>query len=222
MVLLSGVVAFGQIVFENDTITKSGGAGEFEIIVYNKITNNSSDTAFRWLRMKNTFSNPTWTSAFCDNNLCYGVETDSADFNLAVGESFDLSAHFYPDGKEGCGSALIAVYPVNDPSAKAVARFQAESTNSNSCLSTLEVRRVNQADLTIAPNPARDFIRIELPGEPNIQVEVYDLLGKKVLTVNRHTQNSSIDISNLVKGIYIIKATTASGQKVAKTFRKVN
>jgi hypothetical protein len=220
--LLSGLAGFSQIEFDNDTINKTGAAGEFEIIVYNNVTNNSSDTAFRWKRLKNTFNNNKWTSAFCDNNLCYGVDTDSADFVLKQGESFEMSAHFYPDGSEGCGSALIAIYSVNDPSNRTVARFQAETMNSTNCLATLDVKQVKKSELAIAPNPANQFIRISLPGSTNLKVAVYDLLGKKVIDASTEGSNNTVDVSKLVKGVYIVQVTTPDGQKIAKTFRKVN
>jgi len=61
--------------------------------------------------------------------------------------------------------------------------------------------------LNIYPNPAIDFLNIEVPG--TCRVEFFDITGKKVMETSI-TEISTISISNLPEGIYLLKLT--SGQ----------
>jgi len=56
----------------------------------------------------------------------------------------------------------------------------------------------------VYPNPANDFLNIETIGISISSVEMYNLLGKNVLTQN-NSINNKIDISHLSSGIYLLK-----------------
>jgi Secretion system C-terminal sorting domain/Right handed beta helix region len=64
---------------------------------------------------------------------------------------------------------------------------------------------VNNAEkLTIYPNPARDYVVLEqIRSEANI--ELYDVLGQKILTQKSIGGTVNIDISSFNKGIYLVK-----------------
>lgn len=72
-------------------------------------------------------------------------------------------------------------------------------------------------DLVVVPNPAIDFITIQTDELIN-QIDVYDLLGKKV--VNDLSNLKSINVNNLTNGLYIIKATTADNKTLTTKFIK--
>jgi len=79
--------------------------------------------------------------------------------------------------------------------------FGAENApNSNTETPTL----VNE--LSLFPNPARDAFELQVshPSVPNVDVVIYDLLGK---TIQRHTiaNHVQINTSNWQSGIYIVK-----------------
>jgi hypothetical protein len=74
---------------------------------------------------------------------------------------------------------------------------------------------VNENEILLYPNPANNFIKIKCLGNTpnNVQLTVYDVLGKNILTQNIVTTNNdeqSIDIAHLPKGIYIVKITGAN------------
>lgn len=70
-------------------------------------------------------------------------------------------------------------------------------------------------DIVLWPNPATDAIRIL--ANSNQQFWVFDQLGKEVLNGKLMNQNSTIDLSNLNAGTYIVR--TESG--LAKQFIKL-
>ena len=58
----------------------------------------------------------------------------------------------------------------------------------------------------ISPNPVSTEFNIELPSNvESANVEVYDVLGKKVLATQISNFNSNIDASNWHSGIYIVR-----------------
>lgn len=70
-------------------------------------------------------------------------------------------------------------------------------------------------DVTIYPNPIKNIINIK--GEFNGSVEIYNLIGKQVWSGNGAVRK--VDLSNLISGIYIIQLKNNQGS-IAKTIVK--
>jgi hypothetical protein len=68
---------------------------------------------------------------------------------------------------------------------------------------TASVNDVFSSKISIYPNPANEFVQIST-SETITGVEVYNLIGKKVISSSKLT-NNKIDVSNLSKGVYILK-----------------
>ena len=77
--------------------------------------------------------------------------------------------------------------------------------------STASVNDVFASKVSVYPNPANEFVTISSAVEIN-KVEVYNLLGKKVISASK-LNNNNLDISSLAKGVYMMKLT--SGESVA-------
>ena len=71
--------------------------------------------------------------------------------------------------------------------------------------------------ISVYPNPARD-IAVVNSNQIIDRVHVLDVVGKSVLTIeNVNSKSSTIDLSNITKGIYIIVAEsngTLSSNKI--------
>ncbi len=65
------------------------------------------------------------------------------------------------------------------------------------------------------PNPAKDEITIEADVQLSI-VSIYNLQGQKALEVNPNQQETNINISQLVAGMYFIKAVTKEEKVVTR------
>lgn len=68
---------------------------------------------------------------------------------------------------------------------------------------SLSVNDVFSSKISIYPNPANEFVQIST-SETITGVEVYNLIGKKVISSSKLT-NNKIDVSNLSKGVYVLK-----------------
>lgn len=70
-------------------------------------------------------------------------------------------------------------------------------------------------DLNVSPNPITDYLYIS--GSDNIEsLEVFNIGGNKVMTVNNELTEKKIDLTDLTTGIYIIRIKTPDGICVRK------
>ncbi len=74
---------------------------------------------------------------------------------------------------------------------------------------------LNNVDVTIYPNPASDYINVN--ADALEAVEVYSMSGALVANVKGE---STVDVSSLTKGAYLVKVVTANGVKVEKVIKK--
>lgn len=73
-------------------------------------------------------------------------------------------------------------------------------------LSNNDVEFIPEENLKLYPNPTKDFLKITFAKNDNKkEIAVYDLTGKIVLQKNTISQDDSVDVRSLSKGLYIIK-----------------
>jgi hypothetical protein len=74
--------------------------------------------------------------------------------------------------------------------------------------------------VTLFPNPAKEYVDIRIDGDLNVtMMEVYDVYGKLINTVNVIDNPTRINVSSLANGMYFVRVTTEAGS-VTKTFVK--
>ena len=66
------------------------------------------------------------------------------------------------------------------------------------------------SSLKVYPNPSTGIFNIAT--QEDVTVEVYDLVGKAIVKKAMTVGSNSIDISNYASGMYLLKATNASGK----------
>jgi len=71
---------------------------------------------------------------------------------------------------------------------------------------TAGIEDLQKFKFSYAPNPSRDFVRLSAAN--NIEnVEIFNLLGQKLISKDLNSNNENVDISNLVKGVYLMNVT---------------
>ncbi|MDR2980231.1 MAG: T9SS type A sorting domain-containing protein [Bacteroidales bacterium] len=72
------------------------------------------------------------------------------------------------------------------------------------------------SDLTfkVYPNPAVDIVKIDMDGEYSINI--YDVMGKKVLSQTQLQGINDIDVSALRTGVYMLEVTQGEGTQMKK------
>lgn len=97
----------------------------------------------------------------------------------------------------------VYIYKVGKASVGALQHFAVAST---SILATDESAANELENIKIYPNPAKDFLNLDLPAnEKNFTFELTDLLGHSFLKTENQTK---INISGIVKGVYLAQIKT--------------
>ncbi|HET8803902.1 MAG TPA: choice-of-anchor B family protein [Aequorivita sp.] len=70
-------------------------------------------------------------------------------------------------------------------------------------------------NFAVYPNPSKDFVTISSKIEPISQVEIYNVLGQKVMDQNfKGTLSENINVSNLQAGMYVMKINSATTKRL--------
>ena len=80
-------------------------------------------------------------------------------------------------------------------------------------ISTAIGNSINKS-ISLYPNPANNIIY--LSGVENETVEIYNIFGQSVKTVNNYNSNTEINISDLSKGVYLIKIDNSQSLRFIK------
>jgi len=76
-------------------------------------------------------------------------------------------------------------------------------------------------DISFYPNPVKDQLNIELNAPKPVTIEVYNILGKKVMDHVHEGKTSVMNVENLLSGVYFIRYTDTNGKVISKTFKKI-
>lgn len=84
----------------------------------------------------------------------------------------------------------------------------------------LSVSDINQANILITPNPAKEKIYLQNVNEKNISAEILDLTGRIVHQVQMSDTDNSIDVSKLQQGTYLLNLKKDNQKWISKKFIK--
>jgi len=70
--------------------------------------------------------------------------------------------------------------------------------------------------LSVYPNPARNEINVSTRGTIADNIDIVNVLGQTIITENPDDDVTSIDISHLDKGIYMVRVLTGGKEYVTK------
>ena len=124
-------------------------------------------------------------------------EYTGAGNNQSIGRNPDFNGPFAQHASiEGNGGALFSPGQENDDP-------------------TLSVNQFDTTKFSIYPNPTNTgFVNISSATSDVISVKVYDMLGKQVK--NETLTNSTLNVSNLKSGIYLVKITQNEASSTKK------
>ena len=84
---------------------------------------------------------------------------------------------------------------------------------------SVSVNVLNETNVTLYPNPVQSN-ELYFNSSPPLNVEIYDITGKLILSKNLKNSSKSIEISDLNTGLYIVKMTNDFGVQVKKLIRQ--
>ncbi len=80
---------------------------------------------------------------------------------------------------------------------------------------TLSATNFETNSFSLYPNPAKNVLNIRSAGSVE-KVEIYDIMGKQVLTAKGFVNDSEINISNLNSGVYLVKILDQNNNSAVK------
>ncbi|MBO3098869.1 T9SS type A sorting domain-containing protein [Gelidibacter pelagius] len=82
---------------------------------------------------------------------------------------------------------------------------------------TLSQDEAALSDFTMTPNPGRSKFELRLPiGVSNVKLQVYDVLGKNILSKSVNTLSTTVDVSKWNNGVYLVRVTSDNGSQTKR------
>ncbi|MGZ0015801.1 T9SS type A sorting domain-containing protein [Yeosuana sp. AK3] len=85
---------------------------------------------------------------------------------------------------------------------------------------TLSTEDLEIAGLNVYPNPTKDSWTVKTKNIKMSSIEVFDILGKQVLSLKPETTETTINASQLKSGLYFAKISTANGSSSLKLVKQ--
>jgi len=203
----------GNIFTDNDTAISAGGTCTGNYIYHNKVGAwgaFSSSSSNNYI-CNNSLYNLIWTGTANINfpNVCW-CDTDSATIRSKIYDGYVNIAYGLVNFSPVIicdSSAFDTIPPIN---CSAVVNTGVEEITHHSITGAFE----------IYPNPAFEHLTLELQANSSkSEIKIFNMLGGLVYSSRLTGQKTTIDISTLTKGMYIIQVATAdeiSRQKLIK------
>ncbi|MBC2845876.1 T9SS type A sorting domain-containing protein [Winogradskyella flava] len=84
-----------------------------------------------------------------------------------------------------------------------------------------DVLLTQDKDFTISPNPGKDKLNIKLPSSiADTNIEVFDVLGKRVYKGVITQLESSINVSNWKSGVYLVKVSDGKSTQTKRFIKQ--
>lgn len=147
-------------------------------------------------------SNPTWTDYLCFGVTCYGASqmptnpwTSPDQFTLADNEAGLLLTYITPNDN-GAAIGRYRYYVVSGGQ-----RIDSIDVNITKSLGVNENKITTS--LSIAPNPANEFVSVTIDGAQTSNVKIVDVLGN-IVYAKQVNSSTKIDVADLRNGVYFV------------------
>lgn len=150
---------------------------------------------------------------------------DSIDNNLSTGQEFRLISDSYLGISTGAYSSFFTADIDNDGNLNLFAgqdlgglyHYEADPENTSGLL-----EHHNELNVSVYPNPSDGLVIVSSESGMQLELKVFDLLGKVVHASSEFHQIITVDLSEHKDGIYIFQITSESGETTTKRLVKQN
>src|SRR5690606_16031424 len=127
-----------------------------------------------------------------------------------IPQTISLSADLSNTNVEEMDDLAVVVF-LQDNSTKQI--LQSTYTDSSDIVLGMD-EQLTQSYFALTPNPTSGIVKVIADEEA--QIQVFDLTGKNVFSQSKVTANSTLDLSNLGKGIFLVHVNQKNGSKIVK------
>ncbi|MGM9803757.1 MAG: C10 family peptidase [Muribaculaceae bacterium] len=140
-------------------------------------------------------------------SICYG---SSEIFDLTPGETKVINFNVpFKKGEVGM-TYQAAIFNYNNNRCEKLTALKDFTVGSNSGIENI-LSQSNNEEISVYPNPAQDQVNINCPDNIE-QISIFAISGSEVLHMpSVHSNQTTINISHLTPGIYVMKVTTTGG-----------
>jgi len=118
-----------------------------------------------------------------------------------------VSYQWYIDSVAILGANLQEHFPSQ------IGNYTVISTDVNGCtaqsaafnVTVVGVNTLHNNSITFYPNPANEILFINNPMKKQLNIVIYDMMGRQMILRNGNSTKESIDISNLSNGVYLLQ-----------------
>ena len=203
--LLSGLlspVLHAQLALDAETVASTTLAPNEEQELQVNVTNNGSEAiTVDWARTQ-TLPNG-WYTYVCDKVACFTPETSTGQITMDPGETTFIKLTFGPVS-QGTGTVEIELQEVGNASNNVTATFTGTSQ-------TTDLTAINVASVQVYPNPTTNFFMVK-HANAIARVEVINLVGRTVRTFEYVDASDKLNVSDLPRGMYLVRMTNKNGQ----------
>jgi hypothetical protein len=209
--------------FEPESISVSDyidlSDNDYELVGYATVTNIGDEAiSLRWNRVIEDMPEE-WGVQVCDLNLCYNESIYSnfvpGEIEIPVplepGASTNMDIHVKPRGVSGNGRVIIELSDTNTPD-----EIISTGTYDFDALVVTSTEDLNQAPLSVFPNPTADYFNIR-GGNGIDRVVLYNILGREMRSFNV-APGQRYHIGDLPNGLYLASMVDNS-KGIVKTLR---
>lgn len=139
----------------------------------------------------------------------------SGNFIASGGEKYITIGNFKNDSMsslnylgEVTASGTVAWYYIDD------VIVSPDSNYADSLFSSVPAISEPKEQIVIFPNPSTGRVQVSNLKSQVLNLEVYTILGEKILTTAITAENTSFDLSNYAKGIYFYRLTSKQGSLI--------
>ncbi len=195
-------LSYGQVSYSPDPVEVTADPVETENIQVDfELNNEGEDTVMLAWTLEVVSKPDAWNYYVCDTEICYNFNQDVSSVerpNIILPESsIVVMFHTLPEQVEGVGEYKISFFDVSNPDSILVEVPITVNTV------TTSTDNISVKGLSLFPNPATDFFRINT-GDIVSKIDVVSVVGKKVATF-KAAQGQYYDIKSLNSGMYYVR-----------------
>jgi len=143
-----------------------------------------------------------WEVAVCDRQ-CYSSLVQKKQLVLGPKEEVsNFRVNFRPNGKEGIGNLELKIYEKGLKQDAERILFSASAKNERSAQKMYQPKAEKP---TVYPNPVVEHLMLRDAQEQVKYLEIYNVVGRKVLQFQVNGQQDKFDVSSLNRGIYMLR-----------------
>ena len=204
----------GEALEPDAQITVQGSAADPEIVVELDVTNNGTTTLEVVCQRYELDMVTGSLSAICWGGLCYGPGTSLSPLSTTIDPGAtienDFSGHYYPYMNEGISTIAYTFFDADNPNDSVMVTVLFDGL-------MVGVEELSKFDrLAVYPNPANDYIKVELNTETSeeVSMQLIDVTGAVVSQLTTSANSTRINTTGLAEGIYMYRAHV-NGQLIA-------